>query len=209
MPITRSQQREIDRKEREAKQETVSLRTAVEASLTKWPAGLDRLEKKMNDLNTSDDLLLHNAHQNKKYHQGRPLGREHTDPMNQPQNMDPPSISDTSKVPKFTAAAIKKYQAHRLESMFYTQSSDTEASTNSTTFISHSSGDSTTVLSFPRDPLSSLTVNSELDELRLRHNSDDLIQVVERRLSASSTTYQTDSSTTENFSISDRHSPVP
>ncbi|KAI8638007.1 hypothetical protein BD408DRAFT_423671 [Parasitella parasitica] len=209
MPKTRSQQREIDRKEREAKQEKELLRSAIETSLAKWPASLDRLEKNINTLSTNDDLSFNTAPQNTKYHQGRPLGREHTDPMNQPFNTDRPSISDTSNVPKFTAAAVKAYQAHRRESMFNAYGSDTDPSAESATFISNSSGDSTTVLSLPRDPLSSLTVNSELDELRFRNNSNDLIQIVERRQSVSSVTYQTDSSTTENFSISDRPSPVP
>ena len=161
----------------------------------------------MNNLNTNDDCLLNVSTKIKAYRHGRPLGREHTDPMDQPFNIDP-VIKNDLKIPEFTAAKLQAYKIKRSENM-YEPLNEADLFTHSTTF--NSSGESTTELSVTRDPFRSLSLSSDIDEMKFRINSDESISV-ERRQSISeggSTVDQTDSSTNEEYSIHDQSSPVP
>ncbi|KAG2204219.1 hypothetical protein INT46_008834 [Mucor plumbeus] len=207
MPITRSQHREIERKKREEIERNNAIRTAIEASRSRLPTTLDYIQLGMNNLNTNDDYSLNVSTKIKAYHHGRPLGREHTDPMEQPLNIDPVIKSDL-KIPEFTAAKLQAYKIKRSENM-YEPPNEAGCFTYSTTF--NSSGESTTELSITRDPFRSLSLSSDIDEMKFRINSDESISV-ERRQSTSeggSTVDQTDSSANEEYSIHDQSSPVP
>jgi len=212
MPITRSQQREIDRREQEERQRRRELRMGIQASLASLPASLISLEENMNNLNTSDDIGLATSHSiiRTPHRNGRLLGRIHTDPLDRPLNMSPVERTDTHMVPKFTSASESKYKENRRESMFGV-ASDTDTSANSATYRSNSSGSSSTEVRLPKERLSNLSMVSELDILEYRATSNEAREITEVRRNSLSILEQTDSTTTyDEFSINtERHTMPP
>ncbi|GAN10787.1 hypothetical protein MAM1_0401c10335 [Mucor ambiguus] len=223
MAITRSQQREIERRQREEyaarEQEEAekrhALRMAVKASLDSMPESLRSLERNMSNLNTNDDISVATTTtttMHGMYKLGRLAGREHTNPLDQPLNMDPVSKTDTQGLPKFSKAQIEAYNAQRQESMF-AAISDTDISANSATYISNSSGGSgSAVTQVPRERLSSLSLESDLDSLEHRAtNSPIAVRITEERRESVSTQEHTDSTATyEEFSINtEQHAASP
>ncbi|KAK4509561.1 uncharacterized protein ATC70_007914 [Mucor velutinosus] len=206
MAITRSQQREIDRRQRKVAEKRHALRMAVKASLDSMPESFKSLEKNMSELNTNDDISVATATTTTThgmYTLGRLAGREHTNPSDQPLNMDPVSKADTQGLFEFSEAQKAAYEAQCQESM-YAHISDTDASENSATYISNSSGGSGSVMDhLPKKRLSSLSLVSELDHLEYRGTNRVIdVQITEERRESVSTQEHTDSTTAhDDFSI--------
>ncbi|KAF1796820.1 hypothetical protein V8B55DRAFT_1548028 [Mucor lusitanicus] len=221
MAITRSQQRAIDRQQEErAKREQQesskkhALVMAVKASLEAVPESLGWLERNMSNLNTNDDISVATATtttMHKLYNLGRLANREHTNDLDQPLNMAPVKKSDTEGLFEFSAAQQAAYREQRRESMF-AHVSDTDASANSATYMSNSSGGSGSAMGYvPKKRLSSLSLESELD---LLENSETVsssvvaIQIAERRESVSTQAHTGSTVNYDEFSVNTEHHVV-
>lgn len=211
MAITRSQQKEIDRRQRERREQEEAekrhaLLMAVKASLDSLPESLRSLERNMSNLNTSDDISVATATTTTMrgmYNLGRLANREHTNDLDKPLNLAPVSKSDTENLFEFSAAHKAAYRKQRRECMF-AHVSDTETSANSATFISNSSGGSGSALGqVPKERLSSLSLESELDLLEDRETTTNVVAVhiTERRESVSSQGHTDSTVTYDEFSI--------
>lgn len=183
-----------------------ALQMAVRASLNSLPESLGSLERNMSTLNTNDDISVATSTTTTAhgmYKLGRLVGREHTNPSDQPLNMDRVSKTDTQIVFDFSAAQTAAYKAQRRKLM-YAAISDTETSANSATYISNSSESSGSTMGLvPKERLSSLSLASDLDYQECRATSSVITaQITEERRVSVSTSEHTDSTVTnDEFSI--------
>ncbi|KAL9543140.1 hypothetical protein MBANPS3_008259 [Mucor bainieri] len=210
MAITRSQQREIDRRqqeecarrEQEEAEKRHALKMAVKASLESMPESLKLLERDMSNLNTNDDISVATTTTTTMH--SIIANREHTNPLDQPLNTAPVSKADTQRPLEFSAAQKAAYKAQRQDCMFAAVS-DPETSANSATYISNSSGGgSSTAIHVPKERLSSVSLESDMDSLEYRATSTTVVavQITEERRESVSTQSHTDSTSAyDEFSI--------